>query len=116
MAKFFMLIDPARVSKSKQSKVIVSTNWEVCALCQKDTGNALQCPGIKIKPVVGSGYQALAINLNECQKFRYLPMEIDLERLDNGSGIEATLETNLAVWHKTCFFEALHSLFLRSTF
>ena len=29
-------------------------------------------------------------------------MEIDLERLDDGSGIEAKLETNLAVWHKTC--------------
>ena len=29
-------------------------------------------------------------------------MDVDLERLDNGSGIQTTLESNSAVWHKSC--------------
>ena len=45
---------------------------------------------------------SLATNLSEFRKLGCLPLDIDLEKLDNGSGIEATFETNLAAWHKTC--------------
>ena len=102
MAKRFSLIDPAIASRSKQPKEIVSTDWELCALCQKDTGEALQCPERNTRQTIGCGHKSLATILSEFCKLRCLALDIDLERLDNGSGIEATFETNLAAWHKTC--------------
>ena len=70
-------------------------------MCQKDTGEALQCPERSKIQTVGCGYTSLATNLSEFRKLGCLPLDIDLERLDNGSGIEATFETNLAARHKT---------------
>ena len=32
-----------------------------------------------------------------------LPVFIELERLDEGSGTETTLINNKAVWHKLCY-------------
>ena len=73
-------------------------------MCQKYTGEALQCPERNTRQTVGCGnYKSLATNLSEFRILGCLPLDIDLERLDNGSGIEATFETNLAAWHKTCF-------------
>jgi len=39
-----------------------------------------------------------------------VPMNIALERLNDGSGIEQTLKTNIAVWYKSCFnkFDSLN--------
>ena len=71
-------------------------------MCQKDTGEALQCPERNIRQTVGCGYKSLATNLSEFRKLGCLPLDIDLEKLDNGSDTEATFETNLAAWHKTC--------------
>ena len=102
MTKRFLLIDPEIAYISKQPKEIVSTDWELCALCQKDTGEALQFPERNTRQTFGCGYKSLATNLSEFRKLGCLPLDIDLERRDNGSGIEATFETNLAAWHKTC--------------
>lgn len=103
MTKRFMLVDPAHLSRSKQTKTITSTTkWELCALCQKDNGNFLQFPRRNTKPNVRNGYSSLATNLNEFQNQGCLPMDIDLKRLDDGSGIEETFKTNLAKWHITC--------------
>ncbi|KAJ8380702.1 hypothetical protein SKAU_G00014800 [Synaphobranchus kaupii] len=38
----------------------------------------------------------------ECWEIRQIPAEPDLDRLDDGNGIEATLMTNRAQWHKAC--------------
>ncbi len=45
---------------------------------------------------------SLARDLLELQELRQIPAELDLDRLDDGNGIEATLMTNRAQWHKTC--------------
>ena len=105
MVKRFMLIDSANSSSSKYPKAIESnkTNWQLCVLCQKDTGDVLQCPGRKTNPTIVSAYKSLATNLNEFRRIGCRP--IDLDRLDNWSGIEATFETNLAGWHKTCLLK-----------
>ena len=96
------MIDPAIANISKRPKEIVFTDWELCALCQKDNGEALQYPERNARQTVGCGYKSFATNLIEFRKLGCLPLDIDLERLDNGSGIEATFETNLAAWHKPC--------------
>jgi hypothetical protein len=105
MAKRFMLVDPSQPSTSKHHKTVVSTNWELCVLCQKDTGDALQCPGKNTKGTAGSGYESFTSNLHAFQELGCMPMEVDLQRLDNGSGILATLVANSAAWHKTCLLK-----------
>ena len=41
MAKHHILVDTL---PSKQLKVSRTTNWNICVLCQEDTGATLQCP------------------------------------------------------------------------
>ena len=31
-----------------------------------------------------------------------MPMDLDLDQLDDGNGIEATLQAHKSVWHKKC--------------
>ncbi|MGH0116757.1 UNVERIFIED_CONTAM: hypothetical protein FKN15_051483 [Acipenser sinensis] len=66
---------------------------------KKETGEALQCPAKSTKAPIGSSYKSLAGHLNQFQELGYIPMDIDTERLN---GIEATMMTHLASWHKTC--------------
>ena len=51
---------------------------------------------------IGKGYQSLADNLAKFNKLGKLPRTLQLDRIDEGQGIEATMVTNEAKWHKTC--------------
>ena len=98
MAKSFMLIDASKVI----SKRPCITNWNLCVLCQLDTNAALECPARSTRPTSGSGYKSLAEHLIQFQSLGHVPMDIDINRLDDGDGIEATLMRYQACWHKTC--------------
>lgn len=74
----------------------------ICALWQVETGEDLQCPVRSSKPPVDSSYASLAGDLLEFQELRQIPVELYLDRMDNRNGIESTLLTNRAQWHKTC--------------
>ena len=50
----------------------------------------------------GSGYKSLAEYLIQFQSLGCVPMDIDINRLDDGDGIEATLIRHQAYWHKAC--------------
>ena len=100
MSKRHILIDPDQPSTSK--KLHCCTNWELCGLCQVQKKEDLQCPARSSKPPVGSGYVSLARDLLEFQGFGQIPAELDLNRLNDGNGIEDTLMTNRAQWHKSC--------------
>ena len=47
-------------------------------------------------------YKTLAINLVAFQEMNMLPYNIYVCRLNNGTGIENTLKSNSARWHKYC--------------
>ena len=94
MSKRHILIDPTQSARSKHPKPYLTINWELCALCQVETGEALQCPASSGKPPVGIGYVSLAKDLLGCHELGQIPAELDLDRLDDGSSIEATLMTN----------------------
>ncbi len=49
---------------------------------------------------IGAGYVSLAKDLEQCSEAGYLPMPINLIRLNEGNGIESALIENEAVWHK----------------
>ena len=48
------------------------------------------------------GYRTLAKNLLRFHELGALPQSLQLERLDDGQGIEKTLITHNAKWHKFC--------------
>ena len=73
-----------------------------CVLCQLDTNAALECPARSTRPTFGSGYKSLAEHLIQFQSLGCVPMDIDINRLDDGDGIEATLMRHQACWHKAC--------------
>jgi len=83
----------------------VNTDWKKCCLCQRITNELLQCP-LKSKRLdidVGQGYSTLSANIICLNELQELPIPVDMERLDEGSGIEATLIENKATWHKSCY-------------
>ena len=78
--------------------------WNLCALCQTYTiGENLQCPANSTTKDVGAGYRSFAKNINEFVSLGTLPIfPLRLRHLDDGSGIDNTLMTNRASWHKSC--------------
>ena len=75
-------------------------NWKLCCLCQEEKDDHLQCPIIAKGPKCG--YEYLDTNLLECQKLNSLPMNVNLDKLDEGSGIAETLQSHSAMYHKSC--------------
>lgn len=102
MAQRHILIDPTQPPPPKQSKPSPTTNWEVCVLCQEETDEPLQCPLRSTKSSHGSGYTSLAEDLHLFQGLQHMPLNLNLERLDEGDGVEATLRIHGAQWHKKC--------------
>ena len=103
MAKRFMLIDPSKPSTSKHPKTGSTTDWGLCVLCQEDTGETLQCPANSTnKETKGVGYKTMTEDLHQFREFDCMPYQIDLSRLDDGPGIESTMMSHHAAWHKTC--------------
>ena len=64
----------------------------------------MQCPSESKRTDVnvGQGYSTVAINLIRFNELQAIPMPIDIRRLDEGKGIEATMLEHLAKWHKSC--------------
>ncbi|KAG0714314.1 hypothetical protein GWK47_014403 [Chionoecetes opilio] len=50
----------------------------------------------------GSGYASLTEDLLQFKGLLHSPMELNVNRLDDGDGVEATLRTHSAQWHKKC--------------
>ena len=69
--------------------------WDVCVLCQVVGGTHVQ--------PTRAGYAALASNLTALHELHSLPLNIIISRFDDGGGIEETLATHKAKWHKSCY-------------
>ena len=88
MSKAFYLVSP-----SKEPTIPAKTEWSICCLCQEVTQEQLQFPARNksYDVVVGQGYSSLARNIRRLNELQEMPMPIDLRRLDEGSGMEATM-------------------------
>ena len=82
---------------------VSKTNWQLCAICQEVTSEALQCPAGTKRSDVGAGYKTLAGNIEKFSELGCMPTNLCLSRLDEGNGIEGTFLVNKARWHKSCF-------------
>lgn len=79
-------------------------NWDLCALCQlENTSEKLVSPVNDKRKDRGSGYKSLADNLPKFEEFGQLPIQVPLSLLDEGGGVEETLRSHQASWHKSCF-------------
>lgn len=101
MAKRFMVLDPQQPGSSGIDLPCL-THWDQCVLCQKDTSEKLCCPAESKRSTGGSGYQTLAHTLLAFSNIGCLPKTIDLSKLDDGEGIQATFEHHRARWHDSC--------------
>lgn len=78
-------------------------DWKLCIICQATKiGQPLQCPSNSKRKDVGASYSSFAKNLEEFQKIGSVPVNLNVEELNNGQGIEKTLQQRKALWHKTC--------------
>lgn len=98
-------MDPQQPGPSKEATI--STDWKKCILCQKVTTESLRCPAESIRNDVGVGlgYSTLSLNLVRFNELHEMPIPIDLNRLDDGNGLEPTLQEHKAKWHKSCYLK-----------
>ena len=101
MSKKIKLVDTTAASSSKKSAA-AATNWDICVLCQAETSESLTSPACSKRQDVGRAYKALAENLMKFDELGTLPRTLQLDRIDEGQGIEAAMVANEAKWHQTC--------------
>ena len=99
MSKQFHLVQP---STDRASVGPCSTNWKLCVICQEDTAESLVCSANTKCSNIESGYKTLAVNLMQFGELGLLPVTLQLDRLDEGQGVEAALVSHKAVYHKRC--------------
>jgi len=63
----------------------VPLNWDLCILCQTRTCEPLICPTV-------AGYTSLINKLSRFAEFNALPWSINLEQIDDGSGVLTTFD------------------------
>ena len=106
MEKKVQLFDPFKVKIPESVIQPVDTNWDLCVLCQKSpqkSGNMPLTYPNRHKASTGSGYEKLEFWIHEFQKLDALPHDINISRIDDGSGISKTLQKNNAGWHRKCY-------------
>lgn len=90
-------------------------NWELCALCGTHKPNEkLVYPFNSKQKDCGSGYSSLAEILPKFAEIGEVPIQVPLSGLDEGKGIEETLRSHRASWHKSCFNSCSNEKLIRA--
>src|SRR6218665_2176239 len=78
-------------------------DWSLCVICQKTSHKqALVCPVESKLRKTGDGYLTLESDLLGFESVNSLPSTVNLNLLNDGSGIGNTLRENRGRWHKSC--------------
>src|SRR6218665_2357236 len=78
-------------------------DWSLCVICQKTSHKqALVCPVESKLRKTGDGYLTLESDLLGFESVNALPSTVNLNLLNDGSGIGNTLRENRGRWHKSC--------------
>ncbi len=78
------------------------TSTSTHTICQEEKSESLTSPSKSKRKDSGSGYSSLAANLIRFSELGQLPGTLQLERLNEGYGIEAAMVANNALYHQTC--------------
>ena len=111
MAKKFQLVD---TFERRTPTTTTETNWKLCLVCQEETSESLVCPVLSKRRDPGSGYTTMAANLVKFDELGKLPRTVQLQRLDEGQGVEATMVAHQAKWHKTCMLKYNNTMLRRA--
>ena len=103
MSSKLKLVSPLQVTP--ESSPDLETDWTKCVICMEDKNEKLVCPANSKKPDVGTGYVSLAKDVTAFDNAGCLPRTLRMSRIDDGSGVEATLEHHRAKFHKSCRLE-----------
>ena len=106
------LIIVSGTGSETKDTTITPTDWTKCVICQMpENDQPIRCPAKSTRSGV-SGYETFATNLKEFESLGpiHVPMNVDSRRLDDGEGIQETLEQHNAWWHKLCYnrFDSFH--------
>ena len=101
MSKSFQLVGLERPVPPTSTHT-TQTNWKLCILCQEDKSDSLTSPSKSTRKDSGSGYSSFAANLSRFSELGQLPGTLQLERLNEGCGIEAAMLANNALYHQAC--------------
>ena len=90
--------------QQKTSSRISVFNWEKCMMCQKTTGEPLQCPADRKRSDIdpGVGHHSVASNIQRFHELDALHVGISMSSIDDGCGIAETLMKHAEKWHKCC--------------
>ncbi len=80
----------------------VPIDWNKCIFCQEHTGENLKCPAEYSDRFKAVAYTSIAETLPEFKNLGCLPRKMNLDRMDEGDGIERTLSNRKAKFHKAC--------------
>ena len=111
MAKKFQLVD---TFEQRTPTTPPETNWKLCLVCQEETTESLVCPVLSKRRDPGSGYTTMAANLVKFDELGKLPRTVQLQRLDEGQGVDATMVAHQAKWHKTCMRQYNNTMLRRA--
>jgi len=100
MSKSFKLIEPGHTEASQSASAQPAT-VTLYFICQETTTESLTNPSQNQREDRGSIYSTLIEHLNRFNELGLLPKSFLLDRLDEGSGAEAALNTNNALHDTT---------------
>ena len=101
MSKSFQLVGLEGPVPSTSTHT-TQTNWKLCVICQEDKSESLTSPSKFKRKYSGGGYSSFAANLIRFSELGQLPGTLQLERLNEGCGIEAAMVANNALYHHAC--------------
>ena len=111
MAKKFQLVD---TFEQRTPTTPPETNWKLCLVFHEDTTESLVCPVLSKCRDPGTGYTTMAANLVKFDELGKLSRTVQLQRLDEGQGVEATMVAHQAKWHTTCMLQNNNTMLRRA--
>ncbi len=100
MSSKVKLVDPQQITQP--APALLDTDWTKCVICQEDKSEKLNCPAESKRPDVGAGYISLAEDVTSFSNAGCLTKPFNISRIDDGDGIEATLQRHTVKFHNTC--------------
>ena len=87
----------------KQSSITGKINWNICFFAKRMEQDYSIHMQLKITRhlLAVHGYQTLAEQLTNFSGVGHIPIDVNIKKLDDGDGIEATLMKHVG-WRRTC--------------
>ena len=93
-------LDSAELASTSTSLRLTPTDWSLCLICRENKTEKLTRPDQTKRKDIGTGYSSLTENLIKFSELGEL--SFNLERLNDGHGIEVAMVAHGAQYHQIC--------------